>query len=397
MTTDSLLGTGAGPPLAAFAGAFDCAALFMPLQYVWVTGYKMWVPAAGDVNPVYKFCLYQLTDTAQGVSNLLVPGSVVSSTPPFTAGAWNNVALPTPIALPPNVSHGTPGPAFAVCAGWTAVAGFPDTDNFWPAAGLTSPNGLLFAFSDQAGTAPEPFTTNYHQGLFGSSADPTTIMPTTANITTNFGVDLNVTTVPPAGATYRAFPSLPYMINWAQDTANNFTLGLEMALSQACTLQRLWFYSPAGATQLPTAIGVFTVPGGSLVAGTLNNSPSWSGAAGSGWVSCTYASPPTLPAGSYKPSVVNGAGTPTLGWNGESANVWASPGFGQNGLGPFGPVSVPNNASAHSPGQASFNSGAALTYPATNLGAFQYGVDMEVKPLAGPLVTNTDLILLAGL
>lgn len=383
MTTDSLLGTGTGPGLAAFSGAFTCAALFMPLSYVWVTGYKMWVPAGGDTTEVYKFCLYQLTDTSQGVSNLIVPGSTVSSTPPFTAGAWNNVNLPTPIALPPNLTHSTPGPAYAVCAGWTAVSGFPDTDNFWPAAGLTSPNGLLFAFSDQSGTAAEPFTTNYHQGLFGtSSADPTAGMPVTGNVTTNFGVDLNVTTVAPSGASYRALPSFPYLVNWAPDTANNFTLGLEMALSQSCTLNDLWFYSPAGVTQLPTACGVFNTPAGTLVAGSVNSSPSWSGAAGSGWVSVSYGAL-TLPAGSYRPAVVNGAGTPAI-WNAQAANVWAAPGFGANGLGPFGPVRVPSNATAHTPGQASFNAGAALTYPGTNVGPYNYGIDMQVTPLAAP-------------
>src|SRR5271163_3822055 len=94
MTTDTLLGTGTGPVLAAYSGPFTCAALFMPLSYVWVTGYKMWVPAGGDTTETYKFCLYQLTDNSEGVNNLIVPGSTVSSTPPFTAGAWNYVLLP---------------------------------------------------------------------------------------------------------------------------------------------------------------------------------------------------------------------------------------------------------------------------------------------------------------
>ncbi len=62
------------------------------------------------------------------------------------------------------------------------------------------------------------------------------------------------------------------------------TNGLEFSVAQPCTLTGIWFYSASGAGALPVEVGLFTVSGETLVFS--NASPSWSGAAASGWVRC---------------------------------------------------------------------------------------------------------------
>jgi hypothetical protein len=380
-------GNGATGPstVASYSGAFECAHLFMVTSYCWVTGYQIWIPGNGDTSATYTFCLYQLTDTGINSSGvILVPGSKVTMSG-GTAGTWASVSLPTPLELPPNVSNSTPGPAYAVCCGWTAVNGFPDSDNQWGsgdpyASGITE--GPLFAFSDQGASAPEPFTSDFHQGLFSTaSADPSTSFPGTANVSTNFWVDLTVSTTPPAGASHRIWPNLPWATNYVNDTASNFTLGVEIDLTQAVTVGKLWFYSPQGVTQMPTEAGIYSVSTQTLVAGSTITSPSWSGAAGSGWVSVSYSSL-SLAAGKYKPVVLNGAGSPAV-WSGTTASYWTTGGPGASNL-VNGPVTAYSNANADSPGQSTYNAGSAITYPATNVGPYNYWVDLEVTPLPSP-------------
>ena len=72
------------------------------------------------------------------------------------------------------------------------------------------------------------------------------------------------------------------------------TLGTAFSLSQAAPLTGIWYYSPAAAVSLATACAIYDVTSTTIVAGTLNSSPSWSGAAGSGWVRCAYPGSTTL-------------------------------------------------------------------------------------------------------
>jgi hypothetical protein len=203
-------------------------------------------------------------------------------------------------------------------------------------------------------------------------------MPNNGSGDDNLWVDIQVSDTAPAAyaGSYRFWPNMADIGNYSLDTANNFTLGTQFSVSQACTISKVWFYSPSGVTQFPTGTGVFDASGPTLVAS--NSSPSWSGSAGSGWMSSTLSG--TLqPGHTYKVCVVNGAGSPAI-WNAAVANYWST-GFGGSGL-VAGPLSAPNNASALSPGQETYNAGATLTYPTTNAGPFHYGVDIEVTPLA---------------
>ena len=72
--------------------------------------------------------------------------------------------------------------------------------------------------------------------------------------------------------------------------------GTVFTLSQPASLTGIWFYSAPSDTALPSAGGIWDVNTKSLVPGTVNNSPSWSGALGSGWVKCSYDGTITLDA-----------------------------------------------------------------------------------------------------
>lgn len=376
--------TGTQPPgVTTYSGPFQAGTVFSLLgKTAWLQGYYWWCPTGGDTG-AQKFCLYNRYSTT---AESLVSGCTATSGT-LTAGAFNYIPLTTPVLL-------SPGVVYVACTGWSAVNGFPDSNNQF---GSTQPyssgitNGPLYAWSDATNGGTTPFSPaqsyNLSQGVFGTNniggtPDPTTAgnMPAGASNSANFWVDVAVSDTPPAGysGSYRLWPGMIDAWEYVNDTANNFTLGMEFSLSQACAINNVWFYSPSGVTQLPTAIGVYQVSGPSLVVS--NNSPSWSGAAGSGWMSAALTG--TLSAGvNYKVVVLNGAGTPAI-WNAATAAYWAASGYGVNGL-TSGPITAPNNASATSPGQDSYNPGATMTYPNTNVGPYNYWLDIEVTPLAG--------------
>ena len=70
-------------------------------------------------------------------------------------------------------------------------------------------------------------------------------------------------------------------------TEDNGSYGLYFTVNANTTLVAIWFYSPATSTKLPTNTALYSTTSGSPGTGTLvaqNTTPSWSGAAGSGWV-----------------------------------------------------------------------------------------------------------------
>lgn len=365
-------GNGPASP-TAFAGNFLAGTGFsVTAQMMWLNAYYWWVPPGGDTGP-QKFALW---NRYASNTQSLVPGSVVTSGT-LTAGAWNLVPLPSPVQL-------APGAGYVAATGWVSVNGFPDTQNQYgtgqPLAGGVT-NGPLVAWSDPTNGGTNNWPTAYAppQGLFSAAlgSDPSVNMPNQGSNSSNFWVDVLVSDTAPAGYTgsFRVWPNMGDAIGYANDTATNFTLGMEFTLSQACAVNNIWFYSPAGVSQLPTEIGVFKVSDESVVAS--NSSPSWSGATGSGWVKASLAG--TLQPGTrYKAAVLNGAGTPGI-WNAATALYWST-GFGASGL-TAGPITVPNNATATAPGQETYNVGATFTYPLTNAGPFNYWVDIELTPV----------------
>ena len=190
-------------------------------------------------------------------------------------------------------------------------------------------------------------------------------------------MDVQVTTTPPAGTSYRLWPSYPTLPGHLDSDTAGYTLATEFQLSKSCTLDNIWFYSASGAAALPTQCAIWNVSSQSVVAGTDNTSPSWSGAAGSGWVACAY-SGVTLPAGDYKVAVFYGGGSE---WYQATTGYWGSGGTGASGI-TTGPVTAPGTSAATSPGQGTYNKG-SWAYPQTYDSAGDgenYWVDVEVTP-----------------
>lgn len=350
----------------SYGGSFLAGVVFeVTAGGTWLEGYWWWVCPTGQSTAAQKFALWAVYSNSVGA---LVPGTTVTSGP-LTPGQWNYVPLTMPVAL-------APGVCYNAATGFTGS--FPDTNNQFGAgdpysAGIVA--GPLSAFSDQSGSLPAP--SGMPQGVFSvAGTDPTQFMPTQSSQSCNFWADLQVTTTAPAGASYRLWPSYPTLIGTATVDTTAYTLATEFKLSQACTLDRIWFYSASGATALPSRCGIWSVSSQSEVASTDNTSPAWSGAAGSGWVSCAY-SGVTLPAGDYKVAVYSSGGSR---WYQVTSGYWGA-GAGTNGI-TAGPLSAPGETEATSPGQSTYNPGSwayPLTYGTASNGE-NYWVDVEVTP-----------------
>jgi hypothetical protein len=147
---------------------------------------------------------------------------------------------------------------------------------------------------------------------------------------------------------------------------SNFTgtLGTAFTLSQAAPLTGIWYPSVAGAASLASACAIYDVNSQTVVSGTLNSSPSWSGAAGSGWVKCSY------------------PGTTTL--NASQAYIVACyfsalTGFSSGFTWPVmsGIIDATADQSV---------AGGSIAFPGTVGGAFSHFIDVEVTPVVLPPV-----------
>jgi len=370
-----------GPPAAtSYSGNYLAGVACEVTQWgMWFEGYWWWVCSTGQQTGPVECALWQNSNTDAG---LLIAGSQVTSGT-LTAGAWNWIPLTTPLPL-------SAGVTYVPACGYVSTAGFPLTNSQFGSgdpysAGIV--NGPLTAYSDVSGSNPVPGNW-LAQGLFQTaSPDPAVQMPNEGSNSGNFWMDLQVSDTAPAGAAYRLWPSLPRPLGTISDTAADYTLATEFTLSQSCTLDYIWFYSPPGASGLPTECGIYGQASQALVSGTHDSSPSWSGAAGSGWVSCSY-SGVTLPAASYRVAVANADGT---------AGVWNDATIGYFSTGPGGagisadPLSAPSEGSADSPGQGSYNAGGSLTWPGTydTGGAPSYWVDVQVTPASTTPVSDS--------
>lgn len=220
------------------------------------------------------------------------------------------------------------------------------------------------------------------QGVFSvAGSDPTAFMPANGNKSDNLWLDLQVTDVAPNGASYRLWPSYPVAsdgnLGLSNDT-NPGTMGTEFRLSQNCTLNKIWFYSPPGVSVLPDGCMIWSVKTQQIVAGTQNMAPSWSGPAGSGWVSCAY-SDVTLPVGDYLTSVYYSGG--------QKFYIEQNDYFGAGGPASAagivtGPLTSPNVANATPPGNTRYQIGGLLfpdSFDDDDDGETRW-VDVEVTP-----------------
>lgn len=418
MTNFRLMGALTGPAaVSAFAGSFQAGLIFyVASQVCWFQGYWWWVPANGDTAS-QKFALWNLK-SAVGATQSLIPGSVVSSGT-LTQGQWNFIPLTTPIPLSTG-SAAFAGGLFCATTAWTAVNGFPDTNNQFgtgdPFANGIS-NGPLNTFGQ---TTAVP---NYSAGsTFGTATnDPTVAAPIATDSTfDNFWIDVQVSNTVPVGyaGTYRLWPNRADTNSGTSvDSSLNFTLGNEFHISQSCQINKIWFYSPSGTAQLPTRASIYSILGPNAGTELISvTSPSWSGAAGTGWISTSVPGTQVIPAGQYKVTVFNGAATPDA-WSDKDnvSNFWAT-GEGAAGI-TNGPLFASPVSSSHlaykylstgggntppfsdglgttEAGQNTFAQSNVAQYPYLYVDgqAQVYWVDVEVTPVASGsnFVTSTN-------
>jgi hypothetical protein len=373
---------------------------------LWFEGYWWWVCASGQDTTPAKCALWQVTG---GSSEVIVPGSVVTSGT-LTAGQWNFVPLSAPVPLAP-CSAQSYGAVYLAAVGYSASDGFPETKNQFGSGGTYSAgitNGPLNAPSSSSGSAAAGSAfggwAKPQMAYTVAGSDPSVIMPGQNDSDANFWVDVQVSDTAPSGASYQGFSAAPAFVSpGTSASATAYTLGLEFTLSAACTLQRIWHYSPAGSTVLPSRCAVWNVSTQAVVSGTDNTSPSWlkqadgsAAAAGDGWVYCDYSgSAPALSSGvNYKAATFTPANTSpwflvVTGWWG------GSPGPFSSGL-TAGPLTILGN-SVSTQGQDSWNAGTTWTYPATGnivngTESPEYdGIDVQVTPAAGAAAASGTL------
>ena len=171
-------------------------------------------------------------------------------------------------------------------------------------------------------------------------------------------------------ATYTLFSQQATGGHNDSDTTSQ-TLGVDFTVSTNVALTGIWQWSASGCTALPSTCAIWNVGTGLVVAGTQNNSPSWSGAAGSGWVKCSYDGSITLSSGiTYTAATWNGA-TGGAQWYGITATWWT-------GSITNGPLSCINQPDVYTEPAATF------LRPASLFGNYNIWIDVEVADITPP-------------
>ena len=126
--------------------------------------------------------------------------------------------------------------------------------------------------------APWPVNGLQPQGCFSvASNDPSLTFPGSSSGTDNFWVDVQVGDYSdaPSGTSLRLFPNMPAPFNINDGDNTLETTATAFSLSQACSLNKIWLYSPSGAAALPTRTVIWNTSTQAEVPGTDNNSPLW--------------------------------------------------------------------------------------------------------------------------
>jgi len=381
--------SGTQPPSSStpYSGTIVEGTAFQVTQgAMYLEGFWWWRADTAQSASAQSFCLWQVTGTTLSASGgLFVPGSQMTSG--ALSVGWNYVPLPAPFALTPNTPY----------RAQTGLSNnFPDTQNQYGAfpqpysAGIT--NGPLMAYSDSGGSAYFPVWTGgtsggAQSGFSTASADPTATYAGASSNSFLCWLDVQVTDQAPAGASYRIWPNYPAGGPLRTDDSNGYTIGTEFTLSEPCTLNAIWWYSPAGAADLPSWCGIWDVGSQAIVAGTGNNSPSWSGAAGAGWIKVTYDGSVTLAANkAYKTSVFHAA--LSNHWFSDVADYWHTTGGGgypgASGI-TNGPLTAPSDP-ASTTGQSSEHL-TTFAYPGTTDAGANDWTDVEVTPVVAAPTT----------
>jgi hypothetical protein len=158
-----------------------------------------------------------------------------------------------------------------------------------------------------------------------------------------------------------------------ESNTSGFTFSVQFTVSETIPLTGIIYNSLPPATSLPSACCLFDADTEEMISGTLNSSPSWSGAAGSGPVKCSYSGVTLSPDINYMAAVFDAGGD---AWWSAIEGYWTT-GDGADGI-TNGPLSAPNFSSAVN-GQGAFvNDAEGITFPASFNAGFDWGVDVEV-------------------
>lgn len=315
----------------------------------WLEGYWWYVPPGGP-TAAQKFALWCITGgpgAGTPTAGSVVAGSVVlpADSGPLTAGAWNFIPLAAPIPL----AIATP---YMAATGFSITSVFTDVPNQFGsgdpfASGIT--NGPLFGFSDATGggTAGTGNPWQLPQGSFSiAGSDPAVIMPAGSSNSGNFGIDVQVSDTVPAGyrGPFSFYPNTAAAsVAVAGDAAVNYGVAVEGLASSAVSCATVRYFSPKTATQLATWCGVWDVATQTLISS--NPAPSWSGAAGSGWVQASLPVPARIGAGKrFKLHVHNGASVPGVCFAKDTTDRWGT-GLLAGGIA-AGPVTAPGLSGA---------------------------------------------------
>src|SRR5215467_689739 len=300
-----------GPTTATgFSGTIIQGTIFMLTRGgLNLDGYWIWVCAFNqDLNATnYRFCLWN-QGFVDSTGTALVPNSSVTGTGTFVAGAWNFVPLSAPLQLASKMYYR---------AQFGMLNDFPYTNNFWTADII---NGPLRAFQDDNGTTiggGNGISWGANSTYDTSTSDPVALLTTVSpgNTGYNCWLDVQVSSGRDWG-TWRCYPNYPKPAGITSVTSG-WNMALTFSLTQTCSLQKIWWYSPTGAAALPTRCGIWDVTSKTIVSGTDNSSPSWkkpdgsAASAADGFVYCDYSGAGiTLnPSQNYKASVYYAGGS----------------------------------------------------------------------------------------
>jgi hypothetical protein len=176
--------------------------------------------------------------------------------------------------------------------------------------------------------------------------------------------------------TQNLFGNVDPGISTSNDAAS-YTMGMEFSVSADAPLAGIRFWSAPDATALPVGTAIFDLDTPGIVTGTEDDSPSWSGVAGSGWVKNDYDGSVILKAGThYKVAILKDTSSTVYS---VTPNYWAGSGPGASGE-TNGVISAPNSASTTGTiGQDSFFTGGSWTAPNNSFNDSNYWIDVEVR------------------
>lgn len=151
------------------------------------------------------------------------------------------------------------------------------------------------------------------------------------------------------------------------------TYGTSFTLSQSASFDGVWYYSAPLDAALPSAVAIYDNATGTVVSGTQDLSPSWSGGLGTGWVKYSFGGSVTLDnrAEGYTVVVLDGSG--------------ASKGYSSTDPFPVtsGILTAPSTALGSAGTNAPFDGvhNGVLTFPVSNGDGLHWFVDVQITSI----------------